>query len=59
MGASCDTCVGLCVKMRRFSSDKNGGNSFLKLGRDDDEEGLINVNIIMLSVVWNQAMDEW
>lgn len=52
-------CVGVSVKMRRYNlflSDNNGGNSFLKWDGDGDEEGLINMNIIMLSLAGNQVM---
>lgn len=40
-------------------SDKNEVNGFLKWDRDCDEGGLINMNIIMLSLACNQVMASW
>lgn len=52
-------CVGMRVKMTRcnlFLCNKDGGNGFLKYDHDDDEDGLININITTLSLACNQVM---
>lgn len=52
-------CVGMRIKMARCNlllSDKDEVNSFLKWDRVGDEGGLINMNIIMLSLACNQVM---
>lgn len=47
------------MKTARYNlllSDKDRGNSFLKWDHDDDEDGLINMNVTLSSSPSNQAM---
>lgn len=53
-----ETRAGMSAKTTRYNfllSDKDRGNSFLKWDHGDDEDGLINMSIIMLSLAGNQV----
>lgn len=48
-------CTCETVRYNLLLGDKDRGNRFLKWDHSDDEDGVINMNIIMLSSVSNQA----